>query len=62
MATARWPELAKCGASLEELRRLWEHEVLAQVAEDGGNKEQALNYQLFSWEFCWQAQIGRAHV
>lgn len=55
VATARWPELAKCGASLEELQRLWEHEVLAQFAEDGGNKEQALNYQLFSWEFCWQA-------
>lgn len=58
VATARWPELAKCGASLEELRRLWEHEVLAQFAEDGGNKEQALNYQLFSWEFCWQARMA----
>ena len=55
VATARWPELAKCGASLEELQRHWEHEVLVQFAEDGGNKEQALNYQLFSWEFCWQA-------
>lgn len=60
VATARWPELAKCGASLEELQRLWEHEVLAQFAEDGGNKEQALNYQLFSWEFCWQARMALA--
>jgi len=58
VATARWPELAKCGASLEELQRRWEHEVLAQFAGDGGNKEQALNYQLFSWEFCWQARMA----
>ena len=29
--------------------------MLAQFAEDGGNKEQALNYQLFSFELCWQA-------
>ena len=58
VATARWPELAKCGAALEELQPRWEHEVLAQFAEDGGNKEQALNYQLFSWEFCWQARMA----
>ncbi len=62
VATARWPELAKCGASLEELQRRWEHEVLAQFAEDGGNKEQALNYQLFSWEFCWQARMALTSV
>lgn len=60
VATARWPELAKCGASLDELQGLWEHEVLAQFAADGGNKEQALNYQLFSWEFCWQARMALA--
>jgi hypothetical protein len=55
VATVRWPELARCGAPLDELQRRWEHEVLAQFAADGGNKEQALNYQLFSWELCWQA-------
>jgi hypothetical protein len=60
VATVRWPGLAKCGASLEELQQRWEHEVLAQFAEDGGNKEQALNYQLFSWEFCWQARMALA--
>ncbi len=60
VATVRWPGLAACGASLEELQRRWEHEVLAQFAEDGGNKEQALNYQLFSWEFCWQARMALA--
>ena len=55
VATVRWPELARCGAPLEELQRRWSHEVLVQFAEDGGNKEQALHYQLFSWELCWQA-------
>jgi hypothetical protein len=54
LATVRWPALAKWGAPLEELQARWEHEVLAQFAEDGGNKEQALNYHLFSWELCWQ--------
>ena len=58
LAVARWPALTKCGVSLEELKRRWQHEVLAQFAKDGGNKEQALNYQLFSWEFCWQARLA----
>ena len=56
LATARWPALARWGASLEELQLLWEREVLTQFASDGGNREQALNYQLFSFEFCWQAR------
>jgi hypothetical protein len=55
LATARWLALARWGTALQELQRRWEHEVLAQFAEDGGNKEQALHYHLFSWEFCWQA-------
>ena len=58
VATARWPALAKWGAPLEKLHALWEREVLAQFAVDGGNKEQALNYQLFSFEFCWQARTA----
>ncbi len=58
VATVRWPALAKWSASLDVLQRLWEREVLAQFAEDGGNKEQALNYQLFSWELCWQARLA----
>lgn len=56
VATARWPALADCGAALDELQPLWEREVLAQFAEDGGNKEQALNYQLFAFEFCLHAR------
>jgi Heparinase II/III-like protein len=57
-ATVRWPGLARCGTALDELHRLWEHETLAQFATDGGNREQALNYQLFSWELCWQARAA----
>ena len=58
LAVARWPELSRWATSLEDLHRLWEREVLAQFAEDGGNREQALNYHLFSWEFCWQARAA----
>lgn len=56
IALARWPRLAELGGSLEVLQSMWEAEVLAQFAEDGGNREQALNYQHFSWEFCWQVR------
>jgi hypothetical protein len=58
LAVARWPGLSRWATSLDRLRQLWEREVLAQFAEDGGNKEQALNYHLFSWEFCWQARAA----
>ncbi|MBI3878213.1 MAG: heparinase II/III family protein [Verrucomicrobia bacterium] len=58
VATARWPALAQWAAPLDELQRRWEREVLAQFAEDGGNKEQALNYHLFSWELCWHARAA----
>src|SRR5260221_2249851 len=58
LATVRWPALAQLGASLDTLQTAWEREVLAQFAEDGGNREQALNYQLFSCEFCWQARLA----
>lgn len=60
VATVRWPALADWGAPLEELQRLFEREVLAQFAEDGGNREQALNYHLFAWELCWQARLALA--
>ena len=58
LALARWPELEKSAAPLTKLARLWEREVLAQFAPDGGSLEQALNYQLFSWEFCWQTRLA----
>jgi hypothetical protein len=44
--------------SLDDLRGIWEKEVLLQFAPDGGNREQALGYHLFSWEFCWQTQAA----
>jgi hypothetical protein len=55
VATTRWPALAEFGAPPGELFSQGEREILAQFAADGGNLEQALNYQLFSWEFGWQA-------
>ena len=57
-ATVRWPELNRFCAPLDDLQDRWEHEVLKQFAEDGGNKEQALNYHLFSWELCWQTRMA----
>lgn len=58
IATSRWPALEKWGASLATLQPLWEREVLAQFAKDGGNLEQALNYHLFSFELAWQTQMA----
>ena len=55
VAIARWPDLAKISAPLAEITKLFEREVLLQFAEDGGNKEQALGYHLFSLEFCLQS-------
>jgi hypothetical protein len=60
LATVRWPALAKWGTPVENLRLHFEREVCAQFAPDGGNREQALNYQLFSFEFCWQARMALA--
>jgi hypothetical protein len=58
MALARWPNLQRWAAPLETLQPLWEEQVLAQFAPDGGNREQALNYHLFGWEFCWQTRLA----
>src|SRR5262249_9012070 len=56
IAQARWTGLHNWSPPLPRLRALWEKEVLRQFAPDGGNREQALNYHLFSWELCWQTQ------
>ncbi|MCC7376715.1 MAG: heparinase II/III-family protein [Verrucomicrobiales bacterium] len=55
-ALSRWPELEKWATPLEDLVQRWEREVLAQFAADGGNREQALNYQLYAWELCWHTR------
>jgi len=57
-ATVRWPEIAAWSTSVDELHELWEAEVLAQFAEDGGNKEQALHYHHFSFELCWHTRAA----
>ncbi len=56
VANARWPGLAKFGPGLTKLGHLLERETLRQFHHDGGNFEQALNYQFFAWEFCWEAR------
>jgi hypothetical protein len=58
VATVRWPRLTRWGAPLGVLKEMLEREVLAQFAEDGGNREQALNYHLFAFELCWQARMA----
>ena len=58
VAVARWPCLAAVAAPLGELQEYWEREVLAQFAEDGGNREQALNYHLFAFELCSQTRLA----
>lgn len=56
LALVRYPRLASVAAPLAEVQTEWGREVLLQFAPDGGNREQAHGYHLFSWEFCWQAQ------
>lgn len=52
VASSRWPALASLCAPMDRLQRDWEREVLAQFAEDGGNREQALSYHAFSLDLC----------
>jgi hypothetical protein len=56
LAVARWPGLAKLGATPLKLSSMLERETLTQFHPDGGNFEQALNYHFYSWEFCWEAR------
>jgi hypothetical protein len=55
-AAARWPDVARFCAPIERLQLFWEREVLGQFAADGGNREQALNYHLYSLELCLHAR------
>ena len=56
LANARWPGLATLGPGLAKLGKLLKRETLRQFHRDGGNFEQALNYQFFAWEFCREAR------
>jgi hypothetical protein len=62
ISLTRWPDWARWAKPIEKLHALWEQEVLRQFAVDGGNKEQALNYQLFAWELCWQTRMALVSV
>lgn len=58
VALIRWPALIRWMVPIDTLQAHWEREVLLQFAEDGGNREQALHYHLFSWELCWQTRLA----
>ncbi|MBM3821278.1 MAG: hypothetical protein FJ404_00040 [Verrucomicrobia bacterium] len=58
VALSARPGLASFAKPVDELQLLWEAEVLSQFAPDGGNREQALHYQLFSFELCWQTLLA----
>jgi hypothetical protein len=58
VALVRWPALVRWMVPIETLQAHWEREVLLQFAQDGGNREQALHYHLFSWELCWQTRLA----
>jgi hypothetical protein len=55
LAVKRWPELEETAGPAEELWRQIAGCVLAQFAEDGGNREQALHYHLFAFEMALHA-------
>jgi hypothetical protein len=58
VAVIRWPEVERWGVALPRLQAMWELEVERQFAPDGGNREQALSYQLYAWELCWQTRLA----
>lgn len=61
VATTRWSAVvATTHTSLDVLQTAWEREVMAQFAEDGGNREQALHYHLFALELCLQSTAALA--
>lgn len=57
-ALARWPCLAKWTQNIGALQSQLEREIFKQFDAQGGNREQALNYQVYSFELCWRAQLA----
>lgn len=55
VAARRWPALVSIACCAERAWDLLRREVPRQFAEDGGNREQALHYHLFAWEWLWHA-------
>lgn len=55
LAVKRWPEMARIAGTPKALWKEIVDCVLAQFAEDGGNREQALHYHLFAFEMALHA-------
>lgn len=55
LSGSRWPGLEKITCSIEKNWQMLGNEILSQFAEDGGSREQALHYHLFSFDLAWQA-------
>ena len=55
LAVKRWPELERIAGTAEDIWKQIAECVLAQFAEDGGNREQALHYHLFAFEMALHA-------
>jgi len=55
VALKRWPGMEKHVLPVEQVWDMLGAEVLAQFAEDGGSREQALHYHLFAFDLAWQA-------
>ena len=62
VAGCRWKTSANESPGVEELKVLFEREIIAQFAEDGGNKEQAFHYHIFSFEFVIHAYCSLLSV
>jgi hypothetical protein len=54
-AARRWPCLMSVSCCAERAWSLLVAEVPRQFFDDGGNREQALHYHLFAWEWIWHA-------
>lgn len=55
VALKRWPGMERHVQDVEQVWDMLGAEVLAQFAEDGGSREQALHYHLFAFDLAWQA-------
>lgn len=60
VALARFPALGSLRPSMDLLHRAYEREILLQFSPDGGNREQALSYHLFSYELAAHSESAIA--
>ncbi len=55
MALARWPDAQRWTSAPGKIALKQQTAFVAQFADDGGNREEALHYHLFAWEMGWQS-------